>query len=97
MVTLNQYQTVARVVISPGMPRSVITRYIVGEDVQRHFHGDVFELGSGTAPWTTFTAMRGPLAGSRLFEDVGFEPAHSLEQGILAYAEWMRANRHLWA
>lgn len=55
------------------------------------------ELGAGTEPWTTFTAMRGPLAGTRLHDDTGFQPAHSLAQGIAAYADWMRANRALWA
>lgn len=55
------------------------------------------ELGAGTEPWTTFTAMRGPLAGTRLQDDTGFQPAHSLAQGIAAYADWMRENRALWA
>ena len=54
--------------------------------------GAVIELGPGTEPWTTYTALRGPLAGDRLRADTGFTPAHSLEAGIRAYAEWMRAH-----
>ena len=54
------------------------------------------ELGPGTEPWTTYTAMRGPLAGSRLREDTGFVPAYSLQQGVAAYAQWMRSNRSRW-
>jgi UDP-glucuronate 4-epimerase len=54
------------------------------------------ELGAGTEPWTTFTAMRGPLAGTRLYDDTGFRSAYSLTQGIAQYAEWMRENRALW-
>jgi nucleoside-diphosphate-sugar epimerase len=55
--------------------------------------GAVIELGPGSEPWTTYTALRGPLAGSRLAEDTGFTltPA-SLAAGIEAYADWMRAN-----
>jgi hypothetical protein len=36
--------------------------------------------------------MRGPLAGDRLWQDAGFMVGHSLEQGIAAYADWMRAH-----
>ena len=54
--------------------------------------GAVIELGPGSEPWTTYTAPRGPLAGSRFAEDTGFvlEPS-SLLAGVKAYAEWMRA------
>lgn len=54
--------------------------------------GAVIEVGPGTAPWTDYTRMRGPLAGSRLFDDTGFAPAHSLEAGIAEFADWMRAH-----
>jgi UDP-glucuronate 4-epimerase len=51
------------------------------------------ELGPGSEPWTTYTAPRGPLAGSRFAEDTGFVLApSSLTAGIKAYAEWMRSN-----
>lgn len=52
--------------------------------------GAVIELGGGTEPWTTYTAMRAPLAGSLLFEDSGFTPRHSLEDAISRYATWLR-------
>ncbi len=68
----------------------------VAEAVRAVVPGASIELGAGTEPWTTFTAMRGPLAGTRLRDDTGFQPAHSLAQGISAYAEWMRNNRALW-
>jgi len=54
--------------------------------------GATIEVGPGTAPWTDHTRMRGPLAGTRLREDTGFTPAHSLEAGVAAFAEWMRAH-----
>jgi len=54
--------------------------------------GCTIEVGPGTAPWTDHTRMRGPLAGTRLFEDTGFAPRHSLEEGIAAFADWMRAH-----
>ena len=54
--------------------------------------GAVIELGPGTEPWTTYTAPRGPLAGERLQHDTGFTVGHSLEAGILEFAEWMRAH-----
>jgi len=54
--------------------------------------GAVIEVGPGTAPWTDHTRMRGPLAGTRLHEDTGFTPAHSLESGVAAFAAWMRAH-----
>ena len=56
--------------------------------------GATIDLGPGTEPWTKFTAIRGPLAGSRVLDDTGFAPAYSLEDGIRAYAGWMRANPH---
>jgi nucleoside-diphosphate-sugar epimerase len=60
--------------------------------VRRAVPGSVIELGPGTEPWTTFTKMRGPLTGGRLAEDAGFKMRHSLESGVAAYAEWMRAH-----
>ncbi|HEX9278129.1 MAG TPA: NAD(P)-dependent oxidoreductase [Casimicrobiaceae bacterium] len=54
--------------------------------------GAVIEVGPGTAPWTDHTRMRGPLAGTRLVDDTGFAPAHSLDAGVAAFAEWMRAH-----
>ena len=58
--------------------------------------GVEIELGPGTEPWTTYNTMRGPLAGSRLLEDTGFEPAYSLEAGIQAFADWMRAHPEIY-
>ena len=58
--------------------------------------GAVIELSCGTDPWTKFTAIRGPLAGTRLMNDTGFAPAHSLSDAIAAYGEWMRANPEMW-
>jgi UDP-glucuronate 4-epimerase len=58
--------------------------------------GAVIELGSGTEPWTKYTALRGPLAGDRFREDTGYAPSHSLEAGVAAYADWMRANPAAW-
>ncbi|MCH7487576.1 MAG: hypothetical protein IIC04_11385 [Proteobacteria bacterium] len=43
---------------------------------------DVYHLGPGV----NFTA------GDRLREDTGFTLGHTLEAGIRAYAEWMRAH-----
>lgn len=62
----------------------------VAEAVRRTCDGATIELGSGTEPWTRYTAMRAPLAGSRLRDDTGFSPTHSLDEGIRLYAEWMR-------
>ena len=50
----------------------------------------VIEVGPGTQPWTTYNTMRGPLAGSRLRDDTGFEPRLNLEDGIRDFADWMR-------
>ncbi|MSP88988.1 MAG: SDR family oxidoreductase [Alphaproteobacteria bacterium] len=54
--------------------------------------GAVVEMGPGTEPWTIYTSMRGPLAGERLRREIGFAPAHSLEAGIAAYAQWLGAD-----
>jgi nucleoside-diphosphate-sugar epimerase len=58
--------------------------------------GCTIEVGPGTAPWTDHTRMRGPLAGTRLAEDTGFSPGYSIEQGVAAFADWMRAHPELW-
>ncbi len=56
--------------------------------------GAVIELGPGSEPWSTYTAPRGPLAGSRFADDTGFVLAPSaLAAGVRAYADWMRAHR----
>jgi nucleoside-diphosphate-sugar epimerase len=57
----------------------------------------VIDVGPGTAPWTDHTRMRGPLAGTRLQEDTGFAPAHSLVAGVAAFAAWMRAHPESYA
>jgi nucleoside-diphosphate-sugar epimerase len=65
----------------------------VAEAVKAAVPGAVIELGPGGEPWTTYTAPRGPLAGSRLSDDTGFSlTPSSLAAGVKAYAEWMRAN-----
>jgi nucleoside-diphosphate-sugar epimerase len=64
--------------------------------VRNAVSGAVIELSSGTEPWTRYTSLRGPLAGGRFRQDTGYSPAHSLEAGIAAYADWMRANPSLW-
>ena len=46
----------------------------------------------GTLPWTMHTPLRGPLAGGRLREDTGYQIGHSLEDGIRAYADWLRTQ-----
>jgi UDP-glucuronate 4-epimerase len=54
--------------------------------------GAKIEVGPGTAPWTDHTRMRGPLAGTRMLGDTGFAPAFTLEAGVAAFADWMRAH-----
>jgi UDP-glucuronate 4-epimerase len=64
----------------------------VAAAVESAVPGASIEVGPGTAPWTDHTRMRGPLAGSRLYDDTGFVPAHSLDAGVAAFADWMRAH-----
>ncbi len=64
--------------------------------VRKIFPAATIDLGPGTEPWTRFTAIRGPLAGTRLFDDTGFSPQYALEDGIAAYADWMRAHPTAW-
>lgn len=66
------------------------------EAVGRACPGAVFELGPGTEPWTRYTAIRGPLAGTRFVDDTGFAPTRTLDDAVCAYADWMRANPALW-
>lgn len=56
----------------------------------------VIELAGGTEPWTRYTSLRGPLAGDRLRVDTGYNPAHTLEAGVRAFADWMRTHPELW-
>ncbi len=62
------------------------------EAVRAAVPGAVIELGPGTEPWTKYTAIRGPLAGTRLRDDTGFVPATSLERAVAIYADWMRGR-----
>ncbi len=55
----------------------------------------VIDLGGGTEPWTTYTAIRGPLAGTRLRDDTGFAPKYTLDAAVKIYADWMRANANV--
>jgi UDP-glucuronate 4-epimerase len=64
--------------------------------VRRAVPGAIIELSAGTEPWTRYTTLRGPLAGERLRADTGYSPAHTLEAGVLAYADWLRAHPELW-
>lgn len=64
----------------------------VAAAVQLACPGASIKTGPGTAPWTTYTALRGPLAGDRLEIDTGFRLGFSLEAGIKLYADWMRTN-----
>lgn len=64
----------------------------VADAVRAAVPGAVIELGAGTEPWTLHTKMRAPLAGDRLLKDAGFRVSYSLEDGVRAYAEWLRAN-----
>jgi len=70
--------------------------YRVARAVRAAVPGAVVGVGPGTQPWTTYNTMRGPLAGSRLGEDAGFAPAHTLEEGVAAFADWMCAHPETW-
>jgi UDP-glucuronate 4-epimerase len=67
----------------------------VADAVRAAVPGAVIELGAGTEPWTIHTRMRGPLAGNRLFVETGFRIGYSLEDGVRAYTDWLRANPDL--
>jgi len=64
----------------------------VADAVRAAVPGAEIKLGAGTQPWTNHTRIRGPLAGDRLSKDTGFKVGHSLEGGVRAFADWMRAN-----
>lgn len=71
--------------------RNVFTHEVAAA-VRKAVPGCAIEVGPGTAPWTDHTRMRGPLAGSRLLDDTGFAPRYTLDEGVGAFAEWMRAH-----
>ncbi|HEX4884830.1 MAG TPA: NAD(P)-dependent oxidoreductase [Casimicrobiaceae bacterium] len=71
--------------------RNILTDEVAAA-VRAAVPGAILEVGPGTAPWTDHTRMRGPLAGQRLLEDTGFAPRYTIEQGVAAFAEWMRAH-----
>lgn len=64
----------------------------VAEAVRKAVPGAVVSVGPGSAPWTDTTVMRGPLDCTRMAEEFGFRPRHSLDEAVAAFADWMRAN-----
>ena len=64
----------------------------VAEAVRAAVPDASIEVGPGTAPWTTYNTMRGPLSGVRLFEDTGFRPRLTIEAGVQSFADWIRAR-----
>jgi UDP-glucuronate 4-epimerase len=68
----------------------------VAAAVQKAVPGSTIRVGPGTLPWTSSTVMRGPLSCRRMEDELGFRPAHDLESGVAAFAEWMRANPSRW-
>ena len=64
----------------------------VASAVMRAVPGATIELGAGALPWTSYTSLRGPLAGDRFTRDTGYRLRHTLDAGIAAYATWMRAE-----
>jgi UDP-glucuronate 4-epimerase len=84
-------KTLSHEVYHLGSGRNFTTREVAAS-VRRAVPGARIEVGPGTAPWTDATRMRGPLAGTRLLADTGWKPALSLEEGIAAFADWMRAH-----
>ena len=73
------------------------TTFEVAEAVRKAVPGARIEVGPGTAPWTDTTVMRGPLSCERMADEIGYRPAHDLDAGVAAFAEWMRANRDRWS
>tara|TARA_R110002020_G_scaffold113518_13_gene261113 strand:- start:2985 stop:3977 length:993 start_codon:yes stop_codon:yes gene_type:complete len=73
------------------------TTFDVAEAVRRAVPDATIEVGPGTVPWTDTTVMRGPLGCTRMAEDFGFRPAHDLDAGVAAFADWMRANPQRWS
>jgi nucleoside-diphosphate-sugar epimerase len=68
----------------------------VAEAVRKSVPGARIEIGAGTAPWTDSTVMRGPLSCNRMADELGYRPAHDVDAGIAAFADWMRANPDRW-
>lgn len=68
----------------------------VANAVMRAVPDSTIEIGAGTAPWTDTTVMRGPLDCTRMVEEFGFRPQHSLDAAVAAFADWMRANPEHW-
>ncbi len=77
-------------------PGRNFSAYRVAQAVRAVVPDAKIELSAGVEPWTTYTAMRAPLAGTRLRDDIGFEPQFSLDAGIAAYAAWMRDHPQVW-
>jgi nucleoside-diphosphate-sugar epimerase len=69
------------------------TTFQVAAAVKAAVPGAVIEIGPGTAPWTTYNRMRGALAGNRLAQDTGFTPRLPLDEGVAAFAGWIRQNK----
>ena len=74
-----------------------ITLGEAAEAIKRAVPGAAIALADGTDPWTQFTALRDPLAGTKLEEDTGWKPQYSIDEGVKIYADWLRQNSHLWS
>jgi nucleoside-diphosphate-sugar epimerase len=72
------------------------TTFEVADAVRKAVPGAQIETGPGTSPWTDTTVMRGPLSCTRMAEEIGYRPAHDLDAGVAAFADWMRANPERW-
>lgn len=72
------------------------TAFEVADAVRKAVPGAHVEVGPGSAPWSDTTVMRGPLACARMADELGFRPAHDLDAGVVAFADWMRANPGRW-
>lgn len=72
------------------------TTFEVADAVRKAVPGARIEIGPGTAPWTDTTVMRGPLSCTRMADEFGYRPAHDLDAGVAAFADWMRANSSRW-
>lgn len=68
------------------------TTHRVVEAIRTAVPGASISVGPGTAPWTEYTVMRGPLSCERMREDFGFQPTFTLERAIGSFADWMRAH-----
>jgi len=69
----------------------------VARAVEAAVPGSRVSVGPGTAPWTEYTVMRGPLACDRMREEFGFSPARTLESGVKSFADWLRERPDLLA